>query len=546
MVYDLLTQLDKDKIQSYITDLASEHNADKGRASVEHLLAPWNKAKSEYLEKLFGQNLIITKDIQYKEGEQELWAKMREFINNDERCLLFINKILNLYEKDYYEWGTPEWKQKNFVCNLFSTSTLVDNKIDLINKTGNNTFQLTLKDTTITIQQDMKPIRVITKIANSFGIGTTPDENDVTDLEYFRRRHSLALNQKALSGKLCLSIHPLDYMTMSDNSEGWSSCMSWYNDGEYKQGTVEMMNSPCVVVGYLASDSKQYRWNSKETGSWNSKKWRSLFIVDKDFIINIKSYPYNNDSLTKEAIKELAKLSNWGSIEPEHYNYYQNWRNNSNYKSTIGNRQVVIIFGAGAMYNDFGHNNHYMVVNPNNSEDIIDSCYWYSGTPECVWCGCVDTGLIGQSIGEGCLLCAQCEGRIYCECCGGAYVPEDTYITEEGYRLCPYCYEDETEIDPTNQCVYMRENMVEIYLSTKRNEWDGPAAAESIFVYSSNYGTNGWNKLFKISQPRTYEDERSYRYYYVLADDCTELGLAAFGMPDEDCVKDYLGESEDN
>ena len=38
---------------------------------------------------------------------------------------------------------------------------------------------------------------------------------------------------------------------MSDNNSGWESCMSWRNNGCYRRGTVEMMNSPYVIVAYL-------------------------------------------------------------------------------------------------------------------------------------------------------------------------------------------------------------------------------------------------------------------------------------------------------
>jgi hypothetical protein len=96
------------------------------------------------------------------------------------------------------------------------------------------------------IRNGSRPMRSIRKIAESYGI---------EGFEHFMNKHSECLNQKSLKGTVHMSIHPMDYMTMSDNNEGWESCMSWANDGCYKQGTVEMMNSPCAVVGYLESDS---------------------------------------------------------------------------------------------------------------------------------------------------------------------------------------------------------------------------------------------------------------------------------------------------
>lgn len=91
---------------------------------------------------------------------------------------------------------------------------------------------------------------------------------DDDEFEEFRICQSMCTNTTALEGKLCLSIHPLDYMTMSDNACDWSSCMSWQEDGCYRMGTVEMMNSPCVIVAYLESSHPMYF--SREA-TWNSK-----------------------------------------------------------------------------------------------------------------------------------------------------------------------------------------------------------------------------------------------------------------------------------
>ena len=76
-------------------------------------------------------------------------------------------------------------------------------------------------------------MRVLSKIATAYNL---------PGFEDFRIAQSLVTNQANLKGYITLSIHPLDYMTMSDNNCGWDSCMSWQEEGCYRQGTVEMMN----------------------------------------------------------------------------------------------------------------------------------------------------------------------------------------------------------------------------------------------------------------------------------------------------------------
>lgn len=549
MVFDLLTQGDKEKIESYIDHYA--YGDQKERSSLDYLLREWNKEKSKYLEKLFGKNLIITKPIEFKEGSGELYERMEELLWRDVRIRDFIMAIERIYaqrsDNGIYCYTSKEAKEERFVCNLFCSECLSDNKVLDRWFRETNTFELTLSNNdTLVIQKGMKPMRIISKIANSFKIGIEPDENGVSDLEYFRRKHSLGLNQKSLSGELCLSIHPLDYMTMSDNSNGWTSCMSWMGDGEYKQGTVEMMNSPCVVVAYLSSDKAlDWHWDDDIGGNkykWNSKKWRSLFIVDKDFIINIKSYPYHNENLVQATIKELAKMSGWGDVTVHDFMYfkeYEKYRRLHNPWEVEG-KQVALEFTTGAMYNDF-NTNHCIALNPNSTEDIIDFDYCYSGVSECMWCGTTDWSVIGTDIGESYLICTDCGPHRYCEWCDNNTY-DDTYTTEDGYTICSYCYDQYTEEDVTNSCIYMRDNMWRISLSTKRNE-AALDLAEYRYVCPSNIGSYSWNKMFKGRPREKYTDYSTL--YYFLVEDCTKEGLEAFGIYSDEDLKDYLGEDDE-
>lgn len=142
-------------------------------------------------------------------------------------------------------------------------------------------------------------------------------ETDQQTIEGMITLQSLVFN-KQLKGNLCLSIHPLDFMTMSNNSHNWSSCMTWLHPdsqdrGCYCQGTVEMMNSPYVICAYIESPSKTYCFNpdaeDKENYTWNSKAWRELFVIDNLMICSGKGYPYNNDSLSKHIVGMLRDMA---------------------------------------------------------------------------------------------------------------------------------------------------------------------------------------------------------------------------------------------
>ena len=538
MYFEKLSELDKSRIENYIKEYA-QHSTSEKMAPLQDILKPWDEAKSGYLSTIFKDNLIITKPIQFQEGETELFDKVEDILYTDYRCEKFMDEIKNIYRcyRDL-EWNNPDRKIWHAIANLFSTITLAKNKVE-------DTYTIPIKDIKYKIQSGAKPMRIITKIANAYGIGLIPDENGVSDLEYFRRVHSQVLNNKMLYGDLCLSIHPLDYMTMSDNDCGWESCMSWENNGEYKQGTVEMMNSPCVVVGYLTSSSS-YRFGYDINDEWNSKKWRCLFIVDKDFIINIKGYPYENSNLVKASIIELAKLAGWGEIEPLKYEYYEKYTEYRHKKMpcSIGGRAVAIDFCTQAMYNDFG-NGHYIALNPHETKDIIEFHYNYSGMSECVWCGNTDEDQIGMNYNTGALCCSNCDETYHCDCCDDVLHGSDSYYTtEEGCRICEYCWEECTERDITNDSYYLRGNMDTIRLNNTNGKYEG--YTYDFYIYPDNINSNRWNELFKIAKPR---EERVGIYstviYYVLPQDCTREALELIGL-DQDETEEYLGLEQTN
>ena len=547
MVYDLLTELDKERIASYVN-----YNV-YSNCAIEKLLSPWNNAKSGYLQKIFGDKLIITRPVEFKEGLDEIRERIEALVFQDERIKCFIEEIKEIYRKLCLNcnWDDPRIDHYETVCSLFHAWTLGRNKIDNSNFPygTQNHFDIPINGKTLRIQIGMKPMRVISKIAKAYNIGMEPTvslregEKPISDFEYFRLKHSLALNQKLLKGDLCLSIHPLDYMTMSDNAEGWESCMSWFNDGEYKQGTVEMMNSPCVVVGYLSAGPEDLRWGAREEKDrWNSKKWRSLFIVDPDFIINVRSYPYDNDNLVKAAIGELCKLAKWEGAKIHSFDYI-NKGDEYRYKQKpcrIGGREVRIDFTTGAMYNDFGRD-HYIALDPKDTEDLIERDYCYSGLSECMVCGSTNSCYIGVENGEGNLICGECEPHFWCEGCEDRVDGHEYGITADGFRLCEWCWDNHTYEDPLTGEIYY-EDRVDLCLRHHNEKFR--LCYITIYVNEDNVGGNRWNKYFKIDNYRT-EHISEYGYlYYVNPEDCTEEGLELFDIYNEEDLKDYLGSNE--
>ena len=284
--------------------------------------------------------------------------------------------------------------------------------------------------------------------------------------EDFRICHSLILNQKGLGGTLTISIHPLDYMTMSDNSYDWESCMSWANEGGYRQGTVEMMNSPSVIVAYLSGE-EPYRIAGRD---WNSKKWRQLFVVDERLIVGVKDYPYHNENLGMEVMKWLRELAEknlgWTYLETEKYTV-------DSKKLHVGYlpeeyQDFYLDFNTQAMYNDFGClDYHWLMISDNLTTDDFGSHYRrseskylyipYSGRSQCMICGSTDVDFEDES----CLACEECQDRQRCDCCGE--IAGEVYEID-GIRLCSYCWDNRVHACAGCGKEHYDENMMSIFI----------------------------------------------------------------------------------
>ena len=444
--------------------------ANKELAPMNVILQYWEHNKGNYLRKMFGEELILSKEITYTKPSEEIY--------DDMACL----KENNEFYKNYMDFANTFWFENRdlywHIVELMNTTALVNNNYRWENFTIGKTD----------VRTGCKIIRVLGKIAKEFNL---------EGFEEFRLEHSRILNEKLFKGELCLSIHPMDYMTMSDNDCDWTSCMSWIEKGCYRSGSVEMMNSPCVVVGYLKS---KHPFNISDEYVWNNKKWRSLFIVNKDFISNVKGYPYQNEVLSNICINWLADIAS----KKLGWNY--NDKIYSAYDEEIfydmKDRSWCINFTTNKMYNDLCGSQFNCRISPDTINTTIT--FNYSGESSCVCTGeildnCYDT--------ED-LVSYESRGMVHCDGCGSWYFPyEGDIINNKHY--CRYCCRYRLTTCPITNETYPKNEMYrfDTYHST--------------FYISKNVD------LSKYFNDTT--DNKNFRYignnrYYVNSNNLTEEG----------------------
>ncbi len=427
-----------------------------GKVNIDAALSKWAENKVE-LYKLFGEKLILKKEIDYQKGADQikdnLWnyVPITSFVRNFKDCFW-----------DLYHYET----EYDWICyQITSSNILAENVIyqDMI-------FTHPTTQDVIKLQKGMKATKAIKKLIKWF-----PHLED--EYESFRICHSQVLNDRAMRGTLCLSIHPMDYMTMSDNDSRWSSCMSWRAPGGYRAGTVECMNSTNTIVAYLENESVPMDLGSSYT--WNNKKWRCLFVVDPKVITSVKSYPYHNDDILDIVIEWIAGLAkeNWNieyqdKIERRESDIIPF---NRDLRSLYNDRRPphFVFETAGSMYNDFGcAHNHHHVLNKQYLEQLEkdfvreDIYIQYTEYQTCACCGKEFSPDY-----EGILLCENCFEPERCDSCG-CVIGDNYEIGPDGAHLCHYCYDDQTTMDEvTGELIYCDEG-VNLTVVGMKNEYE--------------------------------------------------------------------------
>lgn len=376
------------------------------------ILSYWRKAKSAYLYTLMGERLIREvpcaplEPLDLSEGTQIKIFDIHDYLETvyapiaykNPHDLLVYEAISTIFNKDAVLRGSA------FPDNKLELRGVCFHKGEKWYKSANKLIDKVCTDLSEENRTKMKDS--IDRIQNQYSMTVQNWHND---------------NQN-----LVLSIHPLDYITMSDNECNWSSCMSWREEGDYHAGTVEMMNSTCVIVAYIAQ--KDRTLESDRVG-WNSKRWRQLFVVHPTCIIASCPYPSSAPEYTKAAFKELSNLASekfgW-HYQPQLHKISDEELSDLHARTPKG----------GYMYVDYLSKTSSCAIAHRTDDVPLDEPIKYSGEAICAICG-------REEIDDHCShVCASCrteEGDYLCDCCG-RYV-DDVFTTTDDYCLCEACYD---------------------------------------------------------------------------------------------------------
>lgn len=487
-----LSNEDKSTFRNWVNmygSMSGDRSPDLCVENVDYILRFWDKEKVT-LWKMLGEKFTISKDVTFKRSERQSRSDFEDCLGYWRTGYKFIREYQD-FTADKKNIETPE----SYYSPLYKVSRFEDimalRELTTFESLHSNiytgdTFTITRSDDgqTLLVNKGAKISKLLGKLAKFF-------ELSESKYEEFRIAHSQFLNQDTIKGTLCLSIHPMDYVTMSDNESGWDSCMNWRDEGDYRIGTVEMMNSPCVLIAYLrAKDDMEFGWGDK-LSHWNNKKWRQLYIVTKDLISDIRQYPWRNDELNGLCIKWIKDLAtaNLGWQYSNLCTYYNNFHDAdyNNFCLELSDEPYSIDVYCDKMYNDVYSKNQKCFIGIEAPHEIeID----YSGCSECVNCGKeIDY------ISDTCmLLCDDCSNAMRCSCCGDVIHNDDYYWIDDDTCLCYDCYTEKAGTCEECGDAFYNEDLTEVRLyKDNKITWRS--------VYLCSYCKDNYEKAGLINDP---------------------------------------------
>lgn len=381
--------IDVNKIQEQFNKVI-EYSQGVSEPCTNDLFLKWQQAKSRFIEKWGGLTYELDQDITLDRAEEDKKIIFQDYVAD---ATMFASKGQEI----------AEFLKLQGVEGFFQNKVITKFECD-----------------------DIK-VNAGAKLSKSLKLFF--DEEDKDRLNRFQIRLSRAVQDCKITGRMVMSVHPLDFISSSETAHNWHSCHAL--DGEYRAGNLSYMVDYHTFVVYLKADKEYQLPNFPSDVMWNSKKWRVLMYLgeNEDILISGRQYPFASDSAFEIATQQLIG---------KFYDVVNNeWKN-------VGQNICSIMSdGVGALqYNDCLNSPTYepMGCMTKEMEEAIDlgSGFEQMTIGEAV--PCLECGGMNISITDD-VRCDDCGDYCYCDHCGEARRAEDLYDLE-GELVCDCCFDE--------------------------------------------------------------------------------------------------------
>lgn len=261
---------------------------------------------------------------------------------------------------------------------------------------------------TVTCAEGQRTSRILGRIFHRYGLDTHPE---------FNKKFALladALNPIALPRDGYLSLHPCDYLEMSNELNSWNSCHN-IRSGCYMAGT----------LSYLADASSLIFYTTECAGTPViydlPKVTRQVFCYADNTILQSRLYPRHSDTDTSQTYRNLVQSAIATCLRQPN-----RWVVKKDLEA-IG--RVALTWEGSQHYADYTYSAYLPTLSTlrgyESSEIEIGS------TSYCLCCG-------DELYNSESLLCDDCGNFCHCDDCG-ARVHLDNAFEVEGEFYCSEC-----------------------------------------------------------------------------------------------------------
>lgn len=301
-----------------------------------------------------------------------------------------------------------------------------------------------------------------TKIIKAFKF-FEDDERVLADLQ---TQASMIIQEDKINGTLCFSVHPLDFLSLSENTHKWRSCHAL--DGDYRAGNLSYMLDSSTVVCYLKTTDDAKLNMFPDDVPWNSKKWRMLLFLstNRDAMFAGRQYPF-----TSATALTAIQSSFLNSIHSDAWSW-SSWYNNAitafpgrdelstgRHEFDLYGRHIIMRHKIYCMYdivedksslhyNDLLHSSCYIPYYCWEKYGDRPISFQIGAQVPCLCCGNTNLELSNS------MMCIECEEAYgtganddfgYCACCGRRVYRDNMVWNYSAYsEICPECVENES------------------------------------------------------------------------------------------------------
>lgn len=399
--------------------------------NTDALFEQWFEAKRDIIE-CWGGNLIIEvpHKVAFELSQKEKDSRLDEFINAV--SVTFDNEALANFLEDNRQ-------------GFFKNRVVADGEARLNGELHK-------------IPLDMKLLKAFKYFEN--------DEQIVKELQTIA---SMIIQEDKVEGYLCFSVHPLDFISSSENTYNWRSCHAL--DGEYRSGNLSYMVDSSTIMCYLRGGEKEKLPNFPNYILWNSKKWRMLaFFSEKwDVIFAGRQYPFFSRTALDTVLYHLAftgRMFNSCAWSKWHDDELKSFEYKEEADSFVEMDGGILMWPYICISNELMPINEVVKDNPNSLHfnDLLRSSYYtpyycfkkyrpvgqipkvrIGGAVPCCSCGG------DHVIATDTMLCENCELDFgnsederfgYCDVCERRIIIDDAHLIDpHGHLLCDWCYD---------------------------------------------------------------------------------------------------------